>query len=141
MLSDEVKLITNLKTPEYMVSIMLISCCSTNNNYEKIIFGHNSYDPFSDRDNACITYECLGEYFETMYDESGAVQYRVWQYGGNRAGVRYPRNWTKYFCRPAVYLTSKTGKIILFLFQIRFGLSNYILYFLLLHNEFRLFLF
>ena len=46
-----------------------------------------------------------------MYDESGAVQYRVWQFGGGRAGVRYPRDWTKYFCRPAVYLTSQTGEL------------------------------
>ena len=66
----------------------------------------------SDRDNSSITYEVLGEYFEMMYDDTGAVQYRVWQYGGNRAGVRYPRNWTRYFCRPAVYLTSKTGRIL-----------------------------
>ena len=67
---------------------------------------------FSDKDNLCLTYEVLGEHFETMYDDSGAVQYRVWQFGGGRAGVRYPRDWTKYFCRPVVYLTSKTGMYI-----------------------------
>ena len=70
-----------------------------------------SFKKFLDKNNLSLTYEVLGEYFEMMYDESGAVQYRVWQFGGGRAGVRYPRDWTKYFCRPAVYLTSQTGEL------------------------------
>lgn len=80
-------------------------CCATNFSISKSFL----ICLISDKENLSLVYESMGEFHETMYDESGAVQYRVWQYGGGRAGVRYPRNWTKYFCRPVVYLTSQTG--------------------------------
>ena len=98
----------------------MIFCCATNFQKQSfnftflrnsLIFNYNILLSILDKGNSCLAYEVLGEFFEMMYDDSGAVQYRVWQYGGGRDGVRYPRDWTKYFRRPAVYLTSKTGKI------------------------------
>lgn len=107
----------NLITPEFMVRLILyiivVQQRFSKSFSTRKIFLLLILDP----KNSSITYEVLGEYSEMMYDESGAVQYRVWQYGGDRAGVRYPRTWTKYFCRPAVYLTSKTGTYS-FLYQI-----------------------
>lgn len=65
----------------------------------------------SDRDADSLTYECIGEYNETMYSPDGTCLYLVWHFGPkDRKGIRYPKQWEGYFRRPVYLLTCPIGK-------------------------------
>ena len=57
-----------------------------------------------DHDADSCTYEIIGEHSEVMYSPDGHCLYLVWHFGPrDRVGIRYPKRWQGYFCRP-VYL-------------------------------------
>ena len=49
-----------------------------------------------------------------MYSPDGTCLYLVWHFGPNdRTGIRYPKRWQTYFCRPVFYLSCPIGKLII----------------------------
>ena len=69
------------------------------------------FDLILDRVGDSITYEVCGEYNEVMYAPDGACLYLVWHFGPkDRTGVRYPKQWESYFCRPVFLLSCPIGK-------------------------------
>ena len=49
-----------------------------------------------------------------MYSPDGNCLYLVWHFGPkDKTGVRYPKNWETYFCRPVFLLTCPIGKLLI----------------------------